>query len=658
MQPLLNRALSLTAGFLLSGTLAAQTLFTLGGTPISSAEFKKAYLRNNDTSAGISPKSVKDYLDLYTQFKLKVRSARDMQLDTLLLQQEEIINFRKQLEEPYLRDKEMMDKLIREAEERGKLDLQLFHIFIPYRKEFVTNPYAVPPATAGDSARARRTIEEVNSRLKKGESFEKLAMEYSMDPDVQQNKGYLGWITVFSLPYVLETAAYNLPINSSSEPVQSSAGWHILGKHKIGDRPALGKIKAQQILIATDPEGGPQARDRAGKLADSLYKALLSGADFTGLASRFSDDPSASSGGNMPLIGIGEYDTAFEEQVFGLQKDGDISKPFSTSLGFHIVKRLGKVRYSNDNPEYSWKAAVENDARKQLAIRSFENKCIRTIGLKRKPFNEKELWRYTDSAKTGGKYNSTLVNKKTVLLESPGHQATVAEWLKFMENRDAQGNELVYKNIFEDFTRFTAVEQYRKNLQKYSPAFAAQFREFMEGNMLFEVMERKVWGPAGTDTAALGKLYRAKPGRYTWDSSADIISMTGLDSSLSETARQTLSGSPASWKLITENSGGNIMADSGRAELKQLGQIPATDLKPGYTSPLVVNADDRSASFFHVLKIYPEPTPRSFDDARGQLIAEQQQILEAKWIADLRKKYPVTIDQKALDQVIRELVGK
>jgi peptidyl-prolyl cis-trans isomerase SurA len=240
------------------------------------------------------------------------------------------------------------------------------------------------------------------------------------------------------------------------------------------------------------------------------------------------------------------------------------------------------------------------------------------------------------------------------VLEAPGYQATVADWLKFMENRDPQGSEAAYRKLFDNFTSVTALEQYRKNLHIYNPAFAAQLNEFMEGNMLFEIMERRVWGPSGTDTAALRKLYRANPGKYKWDSSEDIISMTGVDSALTESARRTLATSASSWKLITVNSGGNIMADSSRVELKQLGQIPQ-DLKPGYTSPLVINPDDGSASCFHVLKIYPQPTPRSFDDARGQLIAEQQQILEKKWIDDLKRKYPVKVDEKILEQIIREL---
>ena len=653
-QPIRNKSILFLSFFFLCNGLAAQTLFSVGNTAVSKAEFKKAYLRNNDTSAGITAKSVAEYLDLYTTFKLKVRAAGDMHLDTLLSQQEEVIHFRRQLEEPYLRDQEMMEKLIREAGERGKLDLQLSHIFIPYRKEFITNPYAVPPATAEDSARAKRAIWEAYNRHKKGESFEKLAIEYSLDPKVQQNKGYLGWITVFSLPYVLETTAYNLPISSTSEPIQSSAGWHILAKHKFGDRPALGKLKAQQILIAVDPEGGPSAKAKAARLADSIYNAMMKGADFSAMAASFSDDASASSGGNMPLTGVGQFDPLFEEQVFGLQKDGDITRPFITTLGYHIVKRLEQIRYSNDDPDHSWKAAVENDARSQLAVKSFEESCIRTTGLKKRPFNEKELWRYTDSARSGGNYASAQLNNKTVVLEAPGYQATVADWLKFMENRDPQGSEAAYRKLFDNFTSVTALEQYRKNLHIYNPAFAAQLNEFMEGNMLFEIMERTVWGPSGTDTAALRKLYRANPGKYKWDSSADIISMTGVDSALTESARRTLATSASSWKLITVNSGGNIMADSSRVELKQLGQIPQ-DLKPGYTSPLVINPDDGSASCFHVLKIYPQPTPRSFDDARGQLIAEQQQILEKKWIDDLKRKYPVKVDEKILEQIIREL---
>ena len=103
----------------------AQPIFTYGAKQVSKNEFVKAYLKNNDTSAGNKASDVKNYLDLYSRFKLKVQAAYDMKLDTLLNQQEEVMNFRQQIEEPFLRDQGMMNKLIAEAEERGEKDLKI-----------------------------------------------------------------------------------------------------------------------------------------------------------------------------------------------------------------------------------------------------------------------------------------------------------------------------------------------------------------------------------------------------------------------------------------------------------------------------------------------------------------------------------------------------
>ena len=112
---ILGRAVQLLCSFLiLSSSLSAQTLFTCDGRDVSKDDFLKAYGKNN-TGEKASEKSYREYLDLYIRYKLKVRAAYDMQLDTLPNQRVELQNFRGQVADTYLKDEASMDKLIQEV---------------------------------------------------------------------------------------------------------------------------------------------------------------------------------------------------------------------------------------------------------------------------------------------------------------------------------------------------------------------------------------------------------------------------------------------------------------------------------------------------------------------------------------------------------------
>jgi peptidyl-prolyl cis-trans isomerase SurA len=69
----------------------------------------------------------------------------------------------------------------------------------------------------------------------------------------------------------------------------------------------------------------------------------------------------------------------------------------------------------------------------------------------------------------------------------------------------------------------------------------------------------------------------------------------------------------------------------------------------------MVNKEDNSVSFYHIVSLYPQPSQKSFEDAKGQLINDYQVELEEKWIAELKKKYPVKVNPVVLDQVVKEL---
>src|SRR4029078_4096753 len=153
------------------------------------------------------------------------------------------------------------------------------------------------------------------------------------------------------------------------------------------ERPATGKIKAAQILFAVPP-GDMSMKDRARQLADSVYGALKSGADFGEMAKRYSNDKMTyMNGGIMPEFGVAKYEPAFESMAFSLKNDGDISVPFQTQFGFHIIKRISRVPVpANKNDETymdNLKQDVLKDARIEIAKEKFVKEILTKIGYKK-----------------------------------------------------------------------------------------------------------------------------------------------------------------------------------------------------------------------------------------------------------------------------------
>ncbi len=177
--------------------------------------------------------------------------------------------------------------------------------------------------------------------LQKGKDFTETVLTWSEDPFAKTNRGDMGYITVFSLPYELETLAYGTAPMKYSKIYRSKGGYHIF--KNLGERKALGKMRASQILLAFPPEAVEFSKNEVKKSADSIYDLLQHGADFKKLAAAVSgDNLTYQIGGDMPEFGVGRYSADFENSVFALAMDGDISKPIPTAFGYHIVKRLGR----------------------------------------------------------------------------------------------------------------------------------------------------------------------------------------------------------------------------------------------------------------------------------------------------------------------------
>ena len=628
----------------------AQTLFTYGNYSADAKDFLRAFNKNNTTTSANKSKAMKDYLDLYIASRLKIREAYNRGYDTLSQIKTDIENLRSQIIENYLNDPEASNKLLKEAFQRSQKDIHLAHIFVSFNNS----------SGSPDSMQAEKKINEVYEKLKKGEDFFKLARESSSDPAAKTNKGDIGFITVFTLPYEFENIVYHTLPGKFSAPYKSKVGFHIF--KNLGERKAAGKIKAAQILLAFPPGADDAFKKRTALLADSLYQRLLKGDDIAKLAAQFSNDyVSAASGGIIPDFGVGQYDPDFEKVAFGLKKNGDISKPFLTSHGYHIVKRIGTMPVVADPKNKAsmdeLRSKLNSSDRVQVSKNLMIEKALKQITIRKYSYSDRELMTLADSLLDNRRLVSPVTITKTTPLFSIGDQLfTVNDYINYAQawrfKSDGTGAK-PFQQIMNEFTHHQAEEYYRSHLEDFNGDFRYQMNEFKDGNLFFEIMQREVWGRAQNDTTALEAYYEKNKNLYNWKQSADAVIFFCSDEGSAKIMYEQLKKNPSAWRAASESLAEKVVADSSRYEFEQIPGAAKTSFQPGQITTPAKNASDGSVSFAYILKTYPANLPRNYNDAKGLVINDYQSELDKQWIAELKKKYPVKVDEKVLQQITK-----
>ena len=383
---------------------------------------------------------------------------------------------------------------------------------------------------------------------------------------------------------------------------------------------------------------------------------------FRSAAKTFSEDrATAQSGGVMQEFGTGKYVTSFEDNIIALKKDNDISKPFETEYGIHIIKRISNKAVPQNTNDYAYEAALKQiilqDSRIEKERIAFAKNTALVTGLKKNiGFTEKELFLPIDSLSKNAtaKVDKMSIAKKQLGSFKDGSKINGTDWITYLKNfyNNLEHPILSNKQILEDFYTQKIIEKYKVNLESYNEEFKFQMQEFKEGNMLFEVMERNVWGKSSTDSVALKNYYEANKQKYIWDESADVVTFNCINEALAKAALKDIqAGNNAA--AIVQKSNNAIQTDSARYELSQIAGIDLKK-KPAQNtySNIAVNADG-TASFVQYLKLYPVNITRSFNEARGLVINDYQTVLEKNWVESLKRKYPVKYDAVALQALLK-----
>lgn len=629
-------------------------LFEVDGVPVYLSEFTYIYNKTNGKQADYSRKSLDEYLDLYVKFKLKVRKAKTMQLDTIPALNKELAGYRKQLADSYLLEKTVVKDLAKEVYERKKQDVDISHILV----SLSANP------TPKDTLEAYQRALAIKKRIEGGADFEAVAKEVSADKSAQRNSGRIGFVTAM-LPagmYGIESLAYQGELNKVQGPVRSNSGYHLVRVNE--RRPALGEVEVAHLLIRSKA-GEEQA---AKTKIDSIYKALEGGASFEDLVQKHSEDSQTKGkNGYIGFIGIKRVAPVFEEAMFALKEDGSYSKPFQSNLGWHIVKRISRPGIQPFEREKSrLEQAVSKDSRLAIA------KAKRLAEIK-KQGNYRENKETYESFVSGLDKNFLTFRwrpdiadaDKPLFTLGKDFKPTLGEFGDYLSrsSRDrmrlARSGDIkqVARTLYDSFVDDQVMKYQETQLEISNPDFKALMREYQEGILLFEATKMLVWDKASQDTVGLEKFFKGIEGKYKWRERAkvEIYRISKQYESKAKEIRDYAVAHTSEEVKAKFNTADQIIVNV-EEKLLEKGRHPQVNKlrwEVGTVTALDVNDKANFISFNKVLSLIP-PSNKSLKEARGYIVADYQDHLEREWIKDLRKEYKVKIRDKVYESLIKE----
>jgi peptidyl-prolyl cis-trans isomerase SurA len=636
-------------GFLSAQDLNDKVLLTIDKRDVSAGEFIRMYKKSYE------PGNLKDldgYLNQFIIFKQKVSEAIHEGYDTTRSFRTELEGYRNQLAQNFLTDKEVKERLLKQAYQRYLSEINAWHILIACPAE----------ANPDDTLKAWKKAKNVRERIIMGEPFEQVARSSSDDPSVKVNGGNLGYFTAFQMIMPFEDAAYNLKKGEISEPVRTPYGYHII---KVTDkRPSGGKIKVAHIMKTVPPGTSEKDAKAIESEINTIYWLVVGGTPFGELAAKYSDHKeTASKGGELNWFGAGEIISDFAEAAFSISKNGDFTKPVRTVYGWHIIKRLDKKAPGTFEETRSYLESKINESYlNSLSKKSFIEKLKKEYKYRLNVNAFNWFVANTDTMIIKGllKYNRKEMPSGT-LYTFANQQLTTREFAGYIERRGSMivtnDPEYFIKRSVETIVSDQIFNYENSMLEKKYPEFRYLMNEFHDGILLFEISGKKVWNKSQEDSTGLMKYYEDNKNNYLTKSGieAKIYTLNKRDGmkQLSSAYRKFKKYEDADIRLIKKFiSGGDSLLKITRGTWMKGDDRDIDTLK--FVTGIQETTFKGFPSIVSVERII-EPKPLAFSEVQGEMITGYQDWLEKNWIKQLKDKFSVKINSDIMEEIRKKL---
>lgn len=626
--------------FLLSNAQISDddVLLTVAGAPISANEFVRVYNKNLNLVQDDSQKEVGSYLELFINYKLKLTEAKALKYDKDPTYLKEFKSYKNQLTQSYLTDKNVTDDLVREAYDRTENEVKAQHILV------------LLDEVETDTLAAYSKIQAYRERFI-NEEFESLKKELHNGKSIFVED--LGYFSAFKMVYNFESAAYATQVGEVSQPFRTKFGFHVV--KVLEKRKSRGQVSVAHIMIAnTQKDSTLVAKERI----EELHRLVLQGDDFAELAKQFSDDKSSSMrGGELRPFKSGQINSEiFETTAFELSKSNPLSKPIQTQFGWHILKFVNKKPVK---PFEELKSDLENqvgkDSRSQLVKAKMLQRLLTKYQIENPNLNvvkfESKLT-YNNSLNTWELDKNFDENQSFLAIKN--QTLTYQDFLDFLNKnqklvKKEWSTAAVMKKQYASFLEQSVFQYKKDNLESENEEFAHILNEYREGLLLFDLMQDKIWEGAKNDSLGLQEFYNANKQNYVWLDRIEGSVARSTNAKYIKKVRKYWAKNTSNKEIdkALNKEQQNVIFSNGELELGHPTLPKNIELKTGISKVI-----EENSNFYVVNIITLNPaTPKTFEEAKGQLMADYQITLESEWIQELRAKFEVDINESVFAKV-------
>lgn len=594
-------------------------------------QFYKSSIRADVNSDELSEKQeIIDFLPLYIDYKAKLASARDAGYFSDLEILAELEQYESQTAFPYWLENKIKDQLLDEMYVRSREELNASHILI----NLPTN------ATPTDTLNAWNTLILARSKALNGENFDSLSVVYSSSQQGRSMGGDLGYFSAGWAIKDFEDVAYGLEVNQISMPFRTQFGYHII---KLKERRATSPDRhLSHVFFRVSNDNQIDDVIEAASVAYQEYKSGQ--IDWSNMVQNYTQD--AQSGpldGRIGWVNHGRYDPRFTDVVMAISEEGEVTEPFYSGYGVHIVRldsikaplseqsirselmtRLQNLPRYRENRQFTLQniRSAGNEYMNIEAINAFEEAISRNPG---RPYSAIE-------------WNSDLIESNMYRINNEWY--TIGDYLEWLRNNSdgTVTNNYHYSNR-NLFYNSVAEKHVIPITKEVFPAFAQLSTEYLNGLVIFKISEDSVWNYSKMDSTTIRSMYDANPEAYRFEDRYFIQRFSSSSDSTLSLAKELLrSGLPID-SLRTKLTGIVIREDV----VNDMTQDPYYNLRAIHAGGQSEIFPFRNRpTFLYLDRVEPSRT-MEFDEAYFRIVSEYQPIREEQWLNSIRNKYNVTL---------------
>ncbi len=621
-----------------------------------SGEKKKLYEIDKD--------SLHQFLNLFIEYRLKVKDAVDRGYD----KEPEVVNEIEQnnrlLTESFYYDKKVFQPTIDKLLDRRQYYIKFAYVLFPYTQEAEGMTQSDPRELA------QSVLDSINN---KKITFAEAAKNHAKEKTLADNGGVVDrYLISGTIQKPIEEALFTISVNQIYPTLlETSYGYFLL---KLVEKQPRKQILVGHILISNKQE---ELSQREHKKADSLLKLIRKGANFEKLAELNSEDhASAINGGSL-----GDYydlATGFVKthafldnnfiQAFMNLKDGAISDTIHTPYGIHIIKRIDSQSPNReidekDVKEYYKKSGYEDDKK------DFYEEFVKTKGLKINQESMTSLMSNVNVTKTNldSNWASEIPNEKLKenLFSFQQKSWSLGDFVALLSDKsktEFRATALNREGIVDAMLKAVkpqVLSIWQSELEQQDPEFKNLLSEFHDGILLFKVEAMEVWDKLQLDTAMALNYFKTSGQKFLTNEKYDISEIFVIQDSLAQSLYERAKAGEDFAELATkftvrqgyrENAGYHGELDGFDNKFSR--QLKGEEIKDG-----AIIAPKVYQSGYTIIKINKviKPREKTFEEAIPDMAPAVQQLkqkqLVKNWLKDVRVKHNVEIYEKTINEI-------